>query len=64
MTKYKELKMHPLYWTLHKKFWQEEYDNLDKQSAAFVMKDPQGEEANILNRKVNTRIKEYLLTEA
>ena len=46
---------------LHKKFWQEEYDNLDKEIAGSVMRDPKGEDAWRLEKKVISKIKEDLL---
>jgi|TARA_B100000676_G_C18089393_1_gene858147 hypothetical protein len=59
-----ELKLHPSYWTLHKKFWQEEYDNLDKEVANNVMQDPQGDAAWQLEKKVTSKIRENLLRPA
>jgi hypothetical protein len=59
-----ELKLHPTYWTLHKKFWQEEYDNLDKEIAESVMLNPEGDEAWRLEKKVISKIKESLLRPA
>jgi len=60
----KELKLHPSYWILHKKLWQKEYDNLDRETAAEVMSDPQSQSALILEKKVNIGIKESFLTRA
>ena len=59
-----ELKLHPSYWALHKKFWQEEYDNLDKEVANNVMQDPQGDAAWQLEKKVTSKIKNNLLRPA
>tara|TARA_B110001454_G_C12362066_1_gene284719 strand:+ start:205 stop:393 length:189 start_codon:yes stop_codon:yes gene_type:complete len=56
-----ELKMHPSYWVLHKKFWQEEYDVLDKDVATEVMRDPRGAEAYGLEKKVRSKIRESLM---
>jgi len=52
----KELKLHPSYWVLHKKYWQEEYDNLDRNSANQVMVNPKGKEARDLEKKVTFKI--------
>ena len=59
-----ELKLHPSYWVLHKRFWQEEYDTLDKDVAAEVMRNPRGQEAYNLEKKVTFKIKEQLLRPA
>ena len=58
----KELKLHPSYWVLHKKLWQKEYDDLDRETAAEVMSNPQSHPAILLEKKVNSRIKESFLT--
>ena len=63
MTNIHELKLHPAYWILHKKFWIEELNTLDKVIAEQVIKFPHGEESKNLNRLVNRRIKEDLLTQ-
>ena len=59
-----EIKMHPSYWVLHKKFWIEEFNILDKDIGDKVMTYPQSPEAKWLNRRVNVRIKDSLLTPA
>jgi hypothetical protein len=56
----KEIKLHPSYWVLHKKYWQEEYDNLDKFSASEVMSNPTGYPARNLEKKVIFKIRQNL----
>ena len=60
----RELKQHPSYWVLHKKFWQEEYDNLDRAIAERVVSDPKGREARMLEYQIHRRIKADLLQRA
>ena len=60
----KELKFHPAYWKLHKKFYNEELNKLDVDIADTVMSKPHSDEAQQLERKVNGRIQKSLLTRA
>jgi hypothetical protein len=60
----KELKFHPAYWKLHKKFYNEELNKLDIDIADKVMREPFCEEARNLDHKVNIKIKKSLLTRA
>jgi|TARA_R110000824_G_scaffold43218_1_gene126736 hypothetical protein len=59
-----EIKMHPSYWATHKKYWVEEFNTLDREIGDKVMAHPQSAEAKWLNRRVNVRIKDSLLTPA
>jgi hypothetical protein len=59
-----EIKLHPSYWALHKKFWIEEFNTLDKGTGDKIMACPQSHEAKWLARRVNVRIKDSLLTPA
>jgi hypothetical protein len=60
----KELKLHPAYWKLHKKYWQEEYDVLDKAVANEIMRDPKCPAAISLEKKVIFKIRKNLLQPA
>ena len=62
--KHKELKLHPSYWVLHKKFWQEEYDSLDRDIAGEIMRSPKGALAYGLEKKVRFKIRESLMRPA
>tara|TARA_Y100000588_G_C13939548_1_gene789409 strand:- start:230 stop:424 length:195 start_codon:yes stop_codon:yes gene_type:complete len=64
MNEISELKLHPSFWTLHKKFWNEEINNLDKSIADIIVNNPYSPEARRLNEKVIVRIKKSLLTRA
>ena len=59
-----EIKMHPSYWATHKKYWVEEFNTLEKEISDRIMRHPQSPEAKWLNRRVNVRIKDSLLTPA
>jgi len=59
---YKELKMHPSYWVLHKEFWTEELNNLNKDIADIVITSPYSAEAQELEKKVTRKIKAALLS--
>jgi uncharacterized protein YdcH (DUF465 family) len=56
-----ELKFHPSYWKLHKKFWTEEYNNLDSEIARVVVNSPHGTEAMLMEKKVTSKIKDALM---
>ena len=62
MQQYKELKMHPSYWVLHKEFWTEEFNSLDKDIANIVMTSPYSAEAQGLEKKVIRKIEDALLS--
>ena len=47
-----DLKHHSKYWQLHKQIWEEEFNNLDLDIAQLVMRDPAGQEAAQLEKKV------------
>ena len=61
---HKELKLHPSYWVLHKKFWTEELNSLDSDIANIVMTKPYSVEAQSLEKKVTRKIKDSLLSRA
>ena len=56
--------MHPSYWVLHKKFWQEEYDDLDRDISDEIMRNPKGAEAYNLEKRVRRKIRENLMRPA
>jgi len=56
-----ELKQQPEYWKLHKRIWEEEFNNLDLDIAQLVMANPMGPEADQLEKKVIIKIEDDLL---
>ena len=56
-----ELKLHQSYWELHKKFWTEEYNNLDSEIARVIIDKPHGTEAQLMEKKVISKVKDVLL---
>jgi len=54
--------MHPSYWVLHKEFWTEELNNLNKDIADIVITSPYSAEAQELEKKVTRKIKAALLS--
>ena len=64
MNELNELKLHPSFWTLHKKFWNEEFNKLNKDTGAKVINNPYCIEAREIEKKVISKIRQSLLTRA
>lgn len=45
---------------LHKKFYLQFWDELDTDTISAIMKDPDGEEAQLLNQRVMTEVRRQL----
>jgi hypothetical protein len=55
------IKNHPQYWYVHKKIYQEEYDNLNPAIREIVSSDPYSKEAKDLELKVSRNTERELL---
>ena len=55
-----DIKLHPDYWELHKKYWTEEFNNLDNDISRMVVDNPYGAEAKILGKKVTSKIRDAM----
>ena len=55
------IKSHPEYWNIHKKIYQQEYDNLNLSVREIVMSEPHSKEAKNFNKRITREVERKLL---
>ena len=60
MQNIESLNKHPDYWATHKRLWDKEFDDLDPAVARLIMDDPDGAEAQQLQKKVIIKVEKAL----
>ena len=58
-----ELRQHPRYWAVHKKFWTKEFNNQDSKTSRKIIDNPECVEARRLNHRVLVQVKNEILAE-